>query len=332
MPVCTGSCRPSTAWAELVLLRRRRQPPPPIPPAALPPGHALLLEGTGETFYRDSGPETARLGTLLLLHGWTVTADLNWIFAYNPLVAAGYRVIAPDHRGHGRGLRPQVKFRLEDCAADAAQLVRQLEAGPVTAVGYSMGGAIAQLAARDHADVVDSVVLCATALNWSSLRDRAAWFGMRAFQWILRMFSHRFWRGLLRRAGRPNPSRDSWMLSEFSRGSPDDIAEAGRELGRFDSRPWIAAVRQPVSVVITTEDQLIPAARQFEIAAHIPGATTYEVAGDHDGTILEDGPVFAVILRAVADVRGRRQLSASAPALPAQAPAGSRSPRRPEIA
>jgi pimeloyl-ACP methyl ester carboxylesterase len=314
-----------------MLGRRRNPPPPPIPPAWLPPGHALLLEGTGETFYRDSGPETAKRGTLLLLHGWTVTADLNWIFAYKPLVDAGYRVIAPDHRGHGRGLRPQVKFRLEDCAADAAQLVRQLGAAPVTAVGYSMGGAIAQLCARDHADVVDSVVLCATALHWSSPRDRVAWIGMRAFQWILRMFSHRIWRGLLRRAGRPNPSRDAWMLSEFSRGSADDIAEAGRELGRYDSRPWIRRVEQPVSVVITTEDQLIPQQRQFEIAAHIPGSSTYPVAGDHDGTILEDGPIFDAIARAVGDVRGRR-LSATEPARLAPAPKAARSRRRPEIA
>lgn len=304
-----------------MFFRRRHPPPPPIPPAWLPPGYALVLEGVGETFYRDSGPETARRGTLLLLHGWTVTADLNWIFAYRPLVDAGYRVIAPDHRGHGRGLRPQVKFRLEDCAADAAQLVRQLQAGRVTVVGYSMGGAIAQLVARDHADVADSLVLCATALHWRSPRDRAAWFGMRAFQWILRMFSHRFWRGLLRRAGRPNPSRDAWMLSEFSRGSADDIAEAGRELGRFDSRSWIGSLAQPVSVLVTTEDQLIPKERQFEIAAHIPGATTYTVAGDHDGTILEDGPIFDQMVRAVGDVTERR-LSATPPARLAPASRG----------
>jgi 3-oxoadipate enol-lactonase len=226
-----------------------------------------------------------------------------------------------------------VKFRLEDCAADAAQLVRQLGAGPVTVVGYSMGGAIAQLVARDHPDVADSVVLCATALHWSSARDRAAWFGMRAFQWILRMFSHRVWRGLLRRAGRPNPSRDAWMLSEFSRGSADDIAEAGRELGRFDSRSWVGSLPQPVSVLITTEDQLIPKERQFEIAAHIPGSATYAVAGDHDGTILEDGPIFDAIVKAVAEVRSRRgQLSARESARLAPARAGSRSRRRPETA
>ena len=39
----------------------------------------------------------------MLLHGWMVSADLNWCGAYGELAAAGYRVLAIDHRGHGRG-------------------------------------------------------------------------------------------------------------------------------------------------------------------------------------------------------------------------------------
>ena len=265
----------------------------------------MLLAGRGEVFYRDSGAETARLGTLLLLHGWTVTADLNWALAYRPLVEAGYRVIAPDHRGHGRGMRPQSRFRLWDCAADAAQLVVQLDAGPVIAVGYSMGGAIAQLVARNHPGIVEGLVLSATALHWTGSRERRAWRLMRIFQWILRMFPHRVWQGLLKRAGERDPARIAWALGEFSRGSADDIAEAGRELGRFDSRPWIGTLRLPVAVVIPRSDQLIAPKRQREIVMHVPGATAFEVAGDH-GTISVNGSaVVDAILRAAADVRGR---------------------------
>jgi len=43
---------------------------------------------------------SARHGAVLLLHGWGGTSDLNWGHAYTPLIAAGYRVIALDHRGH----------------------------------------------------------------------------------------------------------------------------------------------------------------------------------------------------------------------------------------
>ena len=38
----------------------------------------------------------------------------------------------------------------------------------------------------------------------------------------------------------------AWALSEVMRHSARDIAEAGRELGRFDSRPWLRPLPIPV--------------------------------------------------------------------------------------
>src|SRR3954451_16837792 len=110
----------------------RWAPEPPIP---LPRGCVVHVPGRGEMFLRDSGGDGP---PLLLLHGWMFQSDLNWWRMYEPLARAGYRVLATDPRGHGRGLRPAEPFRLEGCAADAAALVRHLGAGPVTVVGYSM--------------------------------------------------------------------------------------------------------------------------------------------------------------------------------------------------
>src|SRR6478609_7013330 len=89
----------------------------PVPPAPLPPGRTVTVPGRGEVFLRDTGGDGP---PLLLLHGWTASADLNWIRVYAPLAEAGYRVLAVDHRGHGRGIRSPAPFRLSDCAADAA--------------------------------------------------------------------------------------------------------------------------------------------------------------------------------------------------------------------
>ncbi len=84
---------------------------PPEPPAPLPPARTIHLPGRGEVFLRDTGGDGP---VVMLLHGWMVSADLNWLGAYGALAAEGYRVLAIDHRGHGRGLRPLVAFRLED--------------------------------------------------------------------------------------------------------------------------------------------------------------------------------------------------------------------------
>ena len=71
-------------------------------------------------------------------------------------------MIAPDLRGHGPGMRSRRVFRLADCADDCAATLVELGTGPVIAVGYSMGGPVAQLMWRRHRDLVAGLVLCAT--------------------------------------------------------------------------------------------------------------------------------------------------------------------------
>jgi hypothetical protein len=69
-------------------------PAPPVPPALLP-GRIVLLPERGEVFARDSGPRedlNDTVPTVLLLHGWTVGADLNFFAVYEQL-ARSYRVL-----------------------------------------------------------------------------------------------------------------------------------------------------------------------------------------------------------------------------------------------
>ena len=53
--------------------------------------------------------------------------------------------------------------------------------------------------------------------------------------------------------------------------SARDVAEAGRELGRFDSRPWLGSVRVPIAVLITSRDEAVPVPKQRELAAAAGG-------------------------------------------------------------
>ena len=66
----------------------------------MPPARTIIAPGRGELFLRDTGGNGP---VVMLLHGWVASADLNWCGAYDALAAAGYRVLAIDHRGHGRG-------------------------------------------------------------------------------------------------------------------------------------------------------------------------------------------------------------------------------------
>lgn len=231
----------------------------------------------GEFFIRDSGGGGA---TVMLLHGWMASADLNWIGAYPALVGAGYRVLAIDHRGHGRGLRPLKPFRLSDCAGDAAAVLRELDCAPATVVGYSMGGAIAQLVAREHPDVVSGAVLSGTAQHWQDKRTQRAFKALGLLGLSLSLAPRAVWRVGFKQFGFDNSQRTVWLQSELMRHSARDIAEAGRELGRFDSRPWLASVQAPIAVLVTTRDELVPPFKQRQLAL-AAGGHVFEVELDH---------------------------------------------------
>ena len=106
-----------------------------------PTGHDVELTGRGATFVREV-PGPANAPVLIALHGWTASADLNWYPCYSAF-GEHFRVLAPDLRGHSRGLRTRSRFRLEDCADDVVALADEFGVESFYVVGYSMGGTVA---------------------------------------------------------------------------------------------------------------------------------------------------------------------------------------------
>ncbi|MEJ1200471.1 MULTISPECIES: alpha/beta hydrolase [unclassified Streptomyces] len=78
---------------------------------------------------RGSGDKVA-----LLIHGG-MSDHRTWHALEEHLVGLGYRVVAPDLRGHGRS--PRGEYRAELLAED---LVENLPTGADVAIGHSMGG------------------------------------------------------------------------------------------------------------------------------------------------------------------------------------------------
>jgi len=254
-----------------------RRPHPPIPHRELPPARTVVVPGRGEMFLRDTGGDGE---PVLLLHGWMVSADLNWCGAYGALAAAGHRVLAPDHRGHGRGIRSPEAFTLAGCAADAAGLLAQLGVAEAIIVGYSMGGAIAQLLARDHPRLVSGIVLSGTSRHFQTEQMRRAWRWTWALGLALAVAPRRTYAAGFRRLGIDADGHGAWWLAEMLRSDPVAIAQAARELARFDSRPWLSAISAPCAVLVTSRDRSVPPAEQRELARAL-GARVLEVPLDH---------------------------------------------------
>ncbi len=271
----------------------------------LPPGYVERVPGAGHLFYRDTGrPGRGARGTVLLLHGWMVPTDAHWFRTWEVLHEAGWRVVALDARGHGRGLRAAEPFRLTECADDAAALLRHLDCGPVTVVGYSMGGTIAQLMARDHPDLVGSLVLCATGCEFqTSFIMQTVWSGMGFWQLYLRVAPQWTWEVFVQAIAQGDRETTAWVVGELRRGAAWDIAEAGREIGRFDSREWLGELAMPAAVVVTLVDFLVPPARQRDLARRL-GAPMLELRSDHLAPATTPGRFHRRLLEALDRVAG----------------------------
>ena len=280
----------------------------------LPVGRRIELPGRGSTWATElAGPTGAP--TLLLLHGWVATAALNWHAVFAAL-GQHYRVIASDHRGHGRGVRPRGRFRLADCADDAAALLAALGVEKAIAVGYSMGGPIAQLLWHRHRERVAGLVFCATA---GSFRRPNPGVGGSLFPALVPglAFGTRLVPGPLRRrlvrdflASRiRNPEALEWVTSEVADHDFGAILQAGRAITAFDASAWLGSIDVPTAVVVTERDELVSPKRQRKLAASIPGATVHACDGDHGACAYRPREFAAALLDACESVvmRGRQR-------------------------
>ena len=252
---------------------------------------------------------------VLLLHGWMATAALNWYGSLD-FLGHSFHAVAPDLRGHGREGCGAPRFTVEGCADDLAALIDELSLAPAIVVGYSMGGAIAQVLARRHRQVVRGLVLCATAASFArrlklrpAARVSGRLGGMAARRWP--GTAHRFltWRidrhdrkvererqeghgsgrdqspQVLDAAGEGDQvavrSPLEWALAERSMSDLAAFIEAGVALNVYDSSRWLPQLDVPSAVLITTRATLSwpPGARRPWLASFpTPAGTWWTVA------------------------------------------------------
>jgi len=267
--------------------------------AVTPLTRLVELPGRGATrVWECPGPRRAE--TVMLIHGVAVNAELNWGKVLAPL-GRHFRVVAADLRSHGDGIRAGSPFRLEDCADDVAALAAVLGIRTFVAVGYSMGGMVAQLLARRHASLLSGLVLCSTAGNVrESPAERLAALGLptaaAALRWnpLLQLMSAELL-GMTLLGHLDNPATASWARAELGRTTLASAVSAIQAVCEFNSDEWISELDVPAAVVVTTRDRIVPASRQRRLAQAIPGATVHEVPGDH-GVCINAPQLFAPAL------------------------------------
>ena len=252
-----------------------------------------------------SGPAGAP--TVVLLHGWTATADINWFSCYGAL-AEHYQVIAFDHRGHGRGIRSRRPFRLEDCADDVVAVADALGVDTFIPVGYSMGGPIAQLTWQRHRSRVDGLVLCATTPYFAGKRpERLSFMGLTGLATLARFTpaQARDWITDQVYLQRKSEAWGDWAAEQVAAHDWKAILEAGRAIGEFSSSDWVGDIDVPTSVVVTMQDPVVPLRRQAKLWRWIPDAEAFRVEGGHDAVVANARQFVPQLQRAIRSVVAR---------------------------
>jgi acyl transferase domain-containing protein/acyl-CoA synthetase (AMP-forming)/AMP-acid ligase II/pimeloyl-ACP methyl ester carboxylesterase/acyl carrier protein len=109
------------------------------------------------------GPQSGPL--VFCLHG-ILEQGASWLEVAVRLAQKGYRVVAPDLRGHGRSDRADKggSYNLLDFLSDLDAIARELTNKPFTLVGHSLGSVIAAIFASIRPQKVKNLILVETVL------------------------------------------------------------------------------------------------------------------------------------------------------------------------
>ena len=110
-------------------------------------------------FYEEMGKGEA----LVFLHGYT-GSNLDWE-SQMAAFSDKYRVIAIDHRGHGRSEAPSSEegYSIPIFSEDVYALLSELGVDRCCLVGHSMGGFMSLQFVLDHSALVKALVLVDTS-------------------------------------------------------------------------------------------------------------------------------------------------------------------------
>jgi 3-oxoadipate enol-lactonase len=221
--------------------------------------------------YLDPNPTGSP--AVLLLHG--LGADANsWALQLPVLNEAGFRPIVPDTPGFGHSPYDGRGWSIRGAAAEMANLLDELQIGPVHVVGLSMGGTIAQQLTLDYPHLVLKLVLVST---FAVLRPKG-WGGWLYFlqRFILvktlglsaqaRVVSQRIFPD-------PKSSRMREILVEtISQADPRAYRKAMTSLGLFNSVKRLGEIKVPTLVITGADDTTVAPARQQMLVEGIPQA------------------------------------------------------------
>ena len=224
---------------------------------------------------------------LLLIHGYFSNAYTNWIRYGHAakLVAAGFRLIMPDLRGHGESGKPHdpAAYPADALTDDGLALIEQMGLTDYDLGGYSLG-------ART------TVRMLARGAN--PRRVILAGMGLRGL--VQSLDNGGYYQNVLTNLGTFERGTSQWMTEAFLKTTKGDPVALLHILNTFVDTPEavIAGIMQPTKVICGADDQDNGVAQ--ELADILSNGSYAEIPGNHMNAVTrkEMGQVMVDFLTA----------------------------------
>jgi 3-oxoadipate enol-lactonase len=227
--------------------------------------------------YEIEGPED---GPVLLLSN-SLGTDLGMWSPQIPSLAARYRVLRYDSRGHGRSEAPEGPYTIDMLGQDAVAVLDAADVERALFCGLSKGGMVGQWLGVNAPDRVGRLVLANTAAFigapevWNQRIETVRAQGMAAIvpgvidRWFTKPFQERAPDSVAR-------IRDMLLATD-----PEGYAACCAAVRDMDQRQTIGAIRVPTLVIAGRHDLATSPEQGRLIADTIPGARFLELDAAH---------------------------------------------------
>jgi len=239
----------------------------------------MLLPLDGRNIAYDlAGPEDAPV--VCMTHSLASDGGM-WTEQVPPLLAAGFRVMRIDMRGHGGSGAVASDYTMSALAADVAAVLDALSMPRVHFIGLSIGGMLGQAFALEHGGKLASAMWCDT-LPASPAGAPEVWQQrvdtVRGANSLAPLADPTIERWLTDAVKQQRPGRYKQIRDTIIGTTPAGYLGCVAAIRNFDFSPRLLSLRLPVLVVCGADDAGTPAADNRRLAGLVPGGRYEEIA------------------------------------------------------
>jgi 3-oxoadipate enol-lactonase len=239
----------------------------------------MLLPLNGRNIAYDlAGPENGPV--VCMTHSLASDGGM-WTEQVPPLLAAGFRVLRIDMRGHGGSGPVAGDYTMGALASDVAAVLDALAISRVHFIGLSIGGMLGQAFALEHGGKLASAMWCDTlpatpagsAEIWQQRIDT-----VRNANSLTPLADPTIERWLTGAVKQQRPGRWKQIRDTIIGTTPAGYLGCVAAIRNFDFTARLPSVKLPVLVVCGAQDAGTPPEGNRRIASLVPGARYEEIA------------------------------------------------------